>query len=649
MSGPIPSVAEADRLLETLDQLAQDGARDGEFWNRFLPTVRTMTGASGVAVLYPARSEWIKLAVIGHVAPSHLRGIDPVRDPKSDLADLAGFNDEGKWAAALVDPSRPTSSLLVISYREGESPALLDSGRLLLQPFCEILRTREIVAVSTQAAAANTRLGESIRCLSQAQSLEDLRQALVDQLVLAMHGTRASMVARPSDSKNSYRLLCSSGAATVDRMSPTVKRLEQIAELASKEQSVYQWNNAPKPDEPNANRDASGVFSHGIALAWDRTPESRNPSWLIVEWSDASSMQEAIPFFSPWCSSIYPVWLQQSRWTQIPKRIQHRIMRRSNSLVGIAWTWIKRLATLALILGLIWGMTLPYPMTIESNAVLDPVGRRLVHATSDGYVDELLVEDGDRVEVDQELVRLRSPGLELQVEEALGQLRAIAEKRNGLKVAINQLSPNAEDSLATQTRLSTELSMLSSQETHAREMLDFYQGEQARLTLRSPIAGVVVARRLRQELENRPIRRGDPILQVVDLSGEWQLNIQVADRDSDYVARFYGDLRAGVPQKTVRYSFDSLPSEQFTAEVTQIARVIENLNGSGGFQEVLARVAREDASRTHMGATARVQFACGDAPFAFVWSRPLVEFLQKRFRLLSTTQSTPDTPIMDSQ
>jgi hypothetical protein len=189
--------------------------------------------------------------------------------------------------------------------------------------------------------------------------------------------------------------------------------------------------------------------------------------------------------------------------------------------------------------------------------------------------------------------------------------------------------------------------MLDSNETQAREMLSFYQAEQARLVLRSPIDGIIVAKQLKQELENRPIRRGDPILQVVDLSGDWQLRIQVADRDSDYVGRYYGE-RGGKPlEKEIQYSFDSLPSQQFVAAVKDISRVIENRDGTGGFQEVLANVIREDASKVHMGATARVRFACGKEPFGYVWSRPLIEFLQKRFRLFSWQQLSTAAPTTD--
>jgi multidrug efflux pump subunit AcrA (membrane-fusion protein) len=294
-------------------------------------------------------------------------------------------------------------------------------------------------------------------------------------------------------------------------------------------------------------------------------------------------------------------------------------------------------------------------MTIEADAVLEPDSLRLIHASADGFIETLFVEDGAHVAANQELARLKSPNLELQIEEAVGQLRAISEKRNGLKIALNQLSPSAADATANQTRLSTELLMLDSNEAHAREMLEFYQAERSRLVLRAPIDGVVVARRLRQELENRPIRRGDPLLQVVDLNGAWHLRIRVADRDTNYVGRFYSDAAAS-PQNNnpnnnlIHFTFDSLPSEQFTATVNQIAQVIENRDGDGRYQQVVAVVSREVASKVHMGAKARVQFACGRQAFAFVWSRPLIEFLQTRLRWFSHTQapspvnSSPQSP-----
>jgi multidrug efflux pump subunit AcrA (membrane-fusion protein) len=652
LAGPIPSLAEADRLLDGLDQLSQSDVTEGEFWQQFLTVVRGMAGGSGVAILFPMGVEWMTVAKCGDVPSNQILSVGELawRDPSSPT--LQGGDEHGRWIASRVETAKAGSGILWIGYRSDDPEPLIDSGRLLLEPFCEILRARQASARSKFGSGWFGRMEESIRCLTQPDSPQDLKQALVDQLVQAMGGIRASFLTGTSDSEDRFRLLCCSGVSGIDRTSPTVKRLEQLAVLASKQGNVLPWSdrtgalaldsqhNGEKSSD--TRRDDDGVFKNGIALAWDRGDHGTVHSWLIVEWPDSASMDKALPLLSSWCNSMYHIWLQQERWTRLPKSVQQRLAAAPSDGKSLIRKRFWRFTGLALSVGLLCGLCWPIPMMVESKAILEPISRRLIHASADGYIDELFVEDGDRVVSQQELARLRSPSLELQIEEAVGQLRAIAEKRNGLKVAINQLSPNAPDALANQTRLSTELLMLDSNEAHAREMLEFYQTEKSRLVLRSPIDGIVVARRLRQELENRPIRRGDPLLQVVDLSGAWHLRIQVADRDSDYVGRFYGDSRSGHPReqpadRIVHYTFDSLPSEQFAAQVTQMASVIENRDGTGGYQEVVASVSREDAAKVHMGATARVRFSCGRESFAFVWSRPLIEFLQTRFRLFTRT------------
>jgi multidrug efflux pump subunit AcrA (membrane-fusion protein) len=656
--GSIASVAEADQLLEGLEQLALTASSDGDFYRHFFMVAQGLTHAQSVSILCPANGEWLIVASSGEVCSNHLVEFAELKRRSPTSFVLEGGKSSGKWVAATIDTRQSESGILLFEYSSDSPSSLIESGRLLLDPFCEIIQTRLEFSRSALDRSWFSRLESAVRSLTSASSPQQVGQSLVDQLVLALEGARASMVNRIELGSNSFRLSCSSGAHGVDRTSPTVKRLEQIAEIASRSTGVLQWSDRSPvrdPDEPAipvdsgvSNRDSFGVFANGIALTWDRNTDRTPVSWLIIEWSDTVSMNKAIPFLSSWCNSLHGVWLQQDRWTRLPMRLRERFTQSHASMIPrVVRKWIRRLLWISLIAGLLWGLTLPFPMSIESKAILEPVSRRLIHASADGYVAELLVDDGDRVVAQQELARLRSPSLDLQIEEAMGRLRAIAEKRNGLKVAINQLSPNAQDSLANQTRLSTELLMLDSNETQAREMLSFYQAEQARLVLRSPIDGIIVAKQLKQELENRPIRRGDPILQVVDLSGDWQLRIQVADRDSDYVGRYYGE-RGGKPlEKEIQYSFDSLPSQQFVAAVKDISRVIENRDGTGGFQEVLANVIREDASKVHMGATARVRFACGKEPFGYVWSRPLIEFLQKRFRLFSWQQLSTAAPTTD--
>ncbi|MFN7731309.1 MAG: efflux RND transporter periplasmic adaptor subunit [Pirellula sp.] len=664
VASPILSIAEADRLLASLDQLAQSDLPERDFWEQFLAVLSGMSSGAGVAILYPVGHEWAPVAKSGEVPAEQLRTLGERVASNEKQTEFEGNAPEGRWVAARIRSPKTNlgRGILWIGYRPSDSESLVASGRLLLQPFCEILRVHQSASDAKFGNAWLVTMNDAIRNFARTNTLHEARQVLVDQLVLAVGGLRASLVSRDAD--NPFQLQTSSGAFSIDRMSPTVQRLEKLVELASQQETVFSWSKPPdassndnEASSSDASRDEFGVFSNGLAFAWDRIERAPQPTWLILEWRDSASMSRAASILSLWCETIFPIWQQTERWTRVPNPIQQRLVqppRRSTPTIRRQlWKWLGLAWVAVAVAGLCW----PIPMTIESDAVLEPASLRLIHASADGFVETLFVEDGHRVFAQQELARLKSPNLDLQIEEAVGQLRAISEKRNGLKVALNQLSPSAADATANQTRLSTELLMLDSNEAHAREMLEFYQAERSRLVLRAPIEGVVVARRLRQELENRPIRRGDPLLQVVDLKGAWQLRIRVADRDTNYVGQFYRDAAASSPispstDNRIQFTFDSLPSEQFTATVSRIAQVIENRDGEGRYQEVVADVSQEIASKVHMGAKARVQFACGRQAFAFVWSRPLIEFLQTRLRWFShrqtlspATSSTPNPSI----
>jgi multidrug efflux pump subunit AcrA (membrane-fusion protein) len=292
----------------------------------------------------------------------------------------------------------------------------------------------------------------------------------------------------------------------------------------------------------------------------------------------------------------------------------------------------------------VWWLMRPYPLTIEADAVLEPISRRAIHASADGFIEELFVEDGQSVQKNQKLVRLRSPALDLQIEETLGQKLAFAEKRNGLRVAVNQLSPSSPDSSAAQTRLSADIMLLETQEKLANEKLTFLMNEKSKLTIESPIEGVIVSRDLRRELEFRPLRRGDTLFGIADLEGDWQLSTRVADRDSGYVLDNYGDA-----DKEVSFVLNSDPQQHFHGKVTKISSVMESGAREESFLPVFVHVEKGIAKESNLGANAKAFFHCGSQPTWFVWCRPLVETIQKRVWLFFDGQpkSTEDSRHVD--
>jgi multidrug efflux pump subunit AcrA (membrane-fusion protein) len=274
----------------------------------------------------------------------------------------------------------------------------------------------------------------------------------------------------------------------------------------------------------------------------------------------------------------------------------------------------------------------PYPLTIEAVATLEPQLHKTIFTNLDGYVEELLVEDGQIVDIGTQLARVRSPELDLRIEQLLGELRTIKEKRNALQIASNQLNLDAADSIVSQNRLASEVKQLDTQEGNLNSQLSLFKAEKQKTIIISSIRGTVVAKDLKQQLASRPLRRGDALFRIVDFEGPWHLKIHVADKDSGYVLTSRRESAGQVLAATIpiRFVLDSIPGEQFDAHVNWISNSTQNTAGEGCHVEMHAEVNRSIIERAHMGASARAYFHCGEQPIWFVWCRPLVEAIQRR-------------------
>lgn len=648
-------IAETDRVLDELESIAQSGVSNATFWNRYLSSLLTLVGAHGASLLMYAQEQLVPLAHVG-------------ADPRSQISELSEHLMSGRrapnfwggtpqlpWRALALAPTRREETRenprgwLLLSFTEELDASSKEGVGAISEAFVEILETRD----NARRERVVRRMWDDVKVgseqLTQAGSVQELNRILVDQLVRLCSASRVSLVSVSGTGVNQCSMVATSGMQSIDYQSQTVQAIQRVAKDASvrREPSIAMSPTMPafasevvqnskeqgeSVDAPKLQND--GLFENRLVFQWTRhgAAERRNQAthWLVLEWASREELADSLPDAAASFSILNTVWTQQNRWLQLPLRSRRWVMRREHALGAFdAWKKYLRLVATALVVGgLVWGAFYPYPMTIEATSLLEPVERANIHAPTDGYLVELYARDGDKVTKGQKLAKLRSPQLELQIEEILGQVRAMAEKRNGLQVAINQLSSASENTTATQTRISTDLLVLGIQEKHAKDKLAFLNRESEKLVLEAAIDGVLVSTDLKRELENRPVRRGDPLFRIMDIDGEWQLRIDLLDRDTAYVHAHYAGNH-----NSLSYVFDSLPTERFYANVKQFAIVNENGPDQGSVQQVFASVQKEDALRAHAGATARVKFACGTKSFWFVWSRPLVEFLQRRFWL----------------
>jgi hypothetical protein len=507
------------------------------------------------------------------------------------------------------NPSKPLAILARFANLPGHEQ--LAGAKNLLDALAEIAELREVYVENHRAVGLWKQAIVRSEDLTNAQSHPQLNRGVVEALRELLQADRVSLFQK--DHRAASMIACS-GAASIDSNSTTVQELEKSVLGLFQNNEPKLWNAADhQPQSPR----------YRLLLPWPSNSDSLTHG-LLVEWSDPQATIDRVQRASNLLPMINQAWQNQHRWLCLPPQARAQAIGKSASQVP-AGRFPKRLAGLALLASLIGLAMIPYPFYIQSQAYLEPTTQQFIHATADSFIEELLVGEGQSVQSHQPLVRLRAPNLELQIEELTGQTLALVEKKNGLRVAVNQLSANSSD-LANQTRLSAELRLIEIQEKHAQEKLAFLEKQREELLLQSPIKGMVVGGDLSRELSDRPLRRGDALFRVADLQGPWHLKLLVADRDGRYVqqALLNGPI-------DIDWGLENSTGRGLKAKLISMRPEVDQRPNQGPCRSATASIDESQLKQPAIGAVAYARIPCGKQPLWFIWSRPLVEFLQKRF------------------
>jgi hypothetical protein len=449
------------------------------------------------------------------------------------------------------------------------------------------------------------------------------------------------------------KMISCSGTSQIDPASQVVQHLEQIiASLSSSShpqwverdtQSLASENQGVALYVPlGTNAQGSQNDSHGDAQRDPKQDHRDLPQYrLLIEWGSKVGVVDRVQGLAMVMPVIQQAWMQQRRWLSVPEKTRGRAMSRAGSDSNVKANrrsiFSRSLIASAVGASAIGLAFIPYPLEISVEGVLEPVEQRFVHSPTDSLIDSLFVNDGDAVKLSQPLLQLVSPSLNIQIEEVLGQIRALEEKRDGLRIAVNQLSSNTSD-VANQIRLSTELKLNEAQRSQADDKLRFLEKERTDLLIRSPLDGVVIASDIERELRNRPLRRGETLFRVAATDGPWQLRLSIPDRESGYVEQKLQDGPIAI-----RWGLESSAGHKQSAKIDSVRSEVLAHPTRGAHRSAIASLASERMDHPVLNATTYAQIPCGNQPLWYVWSRPLVEYLQKRF-WLPTRHSTAINP-----
>jgi biotin carboxyl carrier protein len=180
---------------------------------------------------------------------------------------------------------------------------------------------------------------------------------------------------------------------------------------------------------------------------------------------------------------------------------------------ALRWTMV------ALALVLLYAAMWPMAHRVSGNARLEGAVQRVLSASQDGFLREVMVRPGDLVKAGQVLAKLSDD--ELQSNRRARQAE-VAQHENAFAEAFAR-GDRAQAAVA------------QSKVSEAKAQLALIEQQIERATLVAPFDGVVIQGDLRQQL-GAPVKRGDPLLTLAP-GLDWRVVVEVDESDVAQVQR----------------------------------------------------------------------------------------------------------------
>lgn len=319
-------------------------------------------------------------------------------------------------------------------------------------------------------------------------------------------------------------------------------------------------------------------------------------------------------------------------------------------LIGTVLEWFqgrKLMITLAVsvvLAAVVAAMTLirvDYPVNAEGK--LMPVEQHAVFATADGLItrEGLKVSGNQEVKKGDILLVLENDELEGQIAEAKANVQKqdllIVAKNEEINVASqkgNTGDPEqARTSEATVKRLQVELQRLEGDRRIAEQQVATLEKRKAeKLVIRAPADGRIPNFQLRQMLEDRPVRIGDHLFDIMNDNGDWHMELLVEEKRMGHILRAQREAQAQGQSVDLPGTFilATQPDSKFECHLTEVA-TRSTTDGEIGTAFELKAVANDGQTlpEKRIGAEVTVKIYCGKSSLAYWCFGDLVEFVQK--------------------
>lgn len=500
-------------------------------------------------------------------------------------------------------------------------------------------------AQATTEAAGNSSDWNQFQCFSNA--LHETLNVRSTAIALVNHGRsfyKCDRVLLAERSGQGFKIIAASGAALVNRKSETVGAIETLITQAfyrNEKPVIVHRDTSPLPKRLDAAIERYQTVSGNGFLLLSPLPDKKGRVKFVqviesAEENDVARILKRIAIAEPQTAlALSNAALHQA----IP-------MRGLLSALGGArlGSGLRRLFLPLFFLTLV-GLAIGALCLLQTDLIVAACGnivaesQQNIFAAKDGVIKRLYVNHGDEVKANQLLIEMTSNQIETELSRIAGDIetqRKRLEAIEAIKSSLDRGSPDRQ----------RELGRLSSQEIQSKQRmenlnveLDQMTREQERLQLRSPIAGSITTRDAKTKLLDRPVHRGDVLLQLVADDGKWLAKIRVPDsrishlmklesnnRDNDATQHHWDD------QVPVRLSVATFPEKDFEGVIRSVSKVADIDNTTGkAFIIVTVAIKHGDDITFQPGSSVIARFNCGPTSVGYAWFNEFIDSIKYRF------------------
>lgn len=495
----------------------------------------------------------------------------------------------------------------VLAFQLGvEAAAEVERSLELTGGIAEIASRFELRVAADRVAGAQQRLArveETLLHLHSAGSSREVARQAAEEGRRLLDCDRLSVLARAG---KAWRVAAVSGVNQVSRRSDAARQMTELVRITLRDgvpvDAPTDLQQAPEEvvEAIDAYRDASGVQTLRVRPCHRLDDSERFDTALLAEWFDADCRADTDSLLA---ALARHVGVAMGRDTT--GFVWNRLLSR-----GAIWLGVIGLLASAVVALLV----IPATLWVTADGRFEPIDKARLFAPLDAVVKEVLVGQADHVAAGQPLVRLASPELRLQQEEVAEAIAETKAELAAIETAQLRSSLPGQDSETDATTLASRSAALNEKLKHQVARLELLNEQEKTLVVASPIAGTVLSWRPQDLLADRPVSRGQQLLEVAG-GDRWRIELEAPDHRSGHLLR----ARAEGEPLVVEYVVRSAPAYTHRGTVGSIAEA--TLAGADGLPVVRVVVTPEAASaanpRTGLGVSAKID--CGEYSLGYVW------------------------------